>query len=778
MVWRPGSVGEPIKRREDPRLIRGLGTYTDDVKLHRTLFAAFVRSDFAAGKIVSVDTSEAAGHEGVVGVFTFDDLGSVGPTPIGAEMPGMNKVDHPLLANGAVLYAGQPVAVVIAEDRYTAEDAAELVQVEIEPRQAVTDPEAALADDAPRVYEDLPSNVCFSIPGDSTETDRLFAEADGSISLRLINQRVAALPMEGRAVVAHWEEGPGKLTLWTSTQVPHAVKQQVAMCLGIPEIKVRVIAPEVGGGFGAKIPTHPEECLLPWISRRLRRPIRWAETRTENLRNSTHGRGHVETVEAAYRKDGRVLALRGRTVADLGGYRSFFGPFIPLSTPSMICGCYDLKAVCWETTTVYTNTMATEAYRGAGRPEATFIIENVMDAVAKELGLDPLEVRRRNFVPKEAFPYTTATGSVYDTGDYQKSLDKAVEVFGYQQARAEQKAAREAGRLVGIGVATFTEVCGFGPSAGASPMQRMGTWESATIRVEPSGNVTVLTGISPHGQGQETAFAQMVSGALGIEIDDVTVVHGDTDSVPHGVGTFGSRGIAVGGSALHMAIEKVTAKARRIAAFHLDSPEEKVTFDAGVFRVEGSEGTLGFREVAERAHLWNVAVPGEEPGLEAVARFEPTGTTYPFGAHLCQVEIDPESFEVTIQRYLAVDDFGEVINPLIAEGQRLGGIVQGAGQALFEAIRYDSNGQLITGSLMDYAAPRAKSFPRIELDRTITPTPLNPLGAKGIGELGTIGATPCLMSAVLDALTPLGVTSLDMPATAERIWSAVQAAGS
>ena len=779
MAFRPGAVGEPIKRREDPRLIRGLGTYTDDVKLHGTTFAAFVRSDFAAGTIKSIDTAAAREHDGVIDVFTFEDLaGDVGPAPVGAELPPevMNKADHPLLADGVVRYVGQPLAVVIAESPYAARDAALEILADIEPRPAVADIEQALEEDAPKVYDELGTNVCFALPAPNEETDRLFEEADATLEMKLINHRVAPFPMEGRAVVAQWEEGPAKLTVWTSTQAPHIVKQQMAICLRIPEIRVRIIAPEVGGGFGCKIPTYPEECVLAWASKRLRRPIRWSETRSENLLNTAHGRGHVEHVSVAYRSDGRVLALKGKTIADVGAYRSFYGPFIPLSTPSMICGCYDIKAVSWETVTVYTNTMATDAYRGAGRPEAAYIIERVMDRVADELGLDPAEVRRRNFVSKDAFPYTTATGTVYDSGDYELSLNKALEAFDYQAALAAQALARKAGRLVGIGFATFTEVCGIGPSAGASPLGRMGTWESATVRVEPSGNVTVLTGVSPHGQGQETAFAQMASDAFGVEIDDVTVVHGDTDVVQHGVGTFGSRGIAVGGAALHMALGKVSAKAKRIAAFHLDAPEEQVEFENGEFTVTGTDRKLTFREVAERAHLWNTAVPGEEPGLEAVARFEPTATTFPFGAHVCQVEIDPDSGKVTLQRYLAVDDFGEVINPLLADGQRLGGVIQGLGQALCEEVLYDDNGQLLTGSLMDYAMPRAAAFPRIELERTCTPTPINPLGAKGIGELGTIGATPCVMNAIVDALSPHGVTDLDMPAKPERVWQALQEA--
>ncbi len=780
MPLRPVQLGERIKRREDPRLIRGMATYTDDVQLPRMAFAAFARSEYAAGRIRGVDVSRARSRPGVLAVYSYDDLrGHVGRTPISALLPEglMRDVAHPLLADGSVRYVGQPVAVVIATDRYTARDAALEVEIDVEPRPAVVDLERALEPGSPRVYEELPDNACVRIPVlPNPDVERLFREADGTLSLRLVNQRVAPVPMEGRAVLAHWEEGPQKLTVWLSTQVPHAAKQFIAVCLGIPEFRVRVIAPEVGGGFGCKIPVYPEECLLGWASRRLRRPIKWAETRTENLLNTTHGRGHVEYAEAAYRRDGTLLAVRGRTLADAGAYPSYVGAAIPTFTALMLPGCYRVGAVSWGVEVAYTNTMATDAYRGAGRPEATYVIERVMDALAAKLGLDPVLVRRKNFIPKDAFPYTTPTGAVYDTGDYEAALALALERFDYRAAREAQAKARAEGRLVGIGVATFTEICGFGPSTTAGPPGRSGTWESASVRVEPTGNVTVMTGASPHGQGQETAFAQLAADALGIGIDDVVVVHGDTDLVPHGVGTFGSRGLIVGGTAVHMALEKVRAKARRIAAHLLDTVEGNVEFADGDFSVRGGERRLSFREVAMAAHLWNVAVPGEEPGLEMVAVFEPPATTFPFGAHLCQVEIDPDTGAIELQRYVSVDDCGRVINPLLAEGQRLGGIIQGLGQALCEEVIYDESGQLLTATLMDYALPRAAMFPRIELANTVTPTPVNPLGAKGIGELGTIGATPCVVSAVLDALRPLGISHLDMPLKPERVWRAIRGA--
>jgi carbon-monoxide dehydrogenase large subunit len=778
VALKPAMIGERIKRREDPRLIRGLATYTDDVKLHGMLHAAFVRSDHAAGRIVKIDATKARQMPGVVAVYTFDDLrGNAGATPCWVVLPGMHHVPHPLLADGEVRYAGQPVAVVVAKEKYAARDAALAVEVEIDSREAIVDPEAALQPGAPLVYEQFGTNLAVKISNPHPETERLFAEAAGTVSLRLVNQRVAPVPMEGRAVLAHWEEGPQKLTLWTSTQTPHACKQNVAICLGISELRVRVIAPEVGGGFGQKIPSYGEECLLPWISRKLRKPVKWAETRTENLAASAHGRGHVTTVEAAHDRDGKLLAVRGKTIAELGAFVSMLGALIPTFTHLLAAGPYTVQAVSWETDCVYTNTMATDAYRGAGRPEAAYNIERVMDAVAAKLGLDRVEVRRRNLIPAGAFPYHAPTGAIYDSGNYQACLEQAIAKFDYAGAIAARDRARAAGKLAGIGVATFTEICGLGPSTGTAAPARSGFWESAELRVEPTGAVTVMTGVSPHGQGQETAFAQMVGDAFGIDIESVNVVHGDTDVVTHGVGTFGSRGIVVGGTAVHMAAQKILAKAKRIAAHLLDTTEDRVNVESGVFSAVGGARKLTFADVASAAHTWGVAIPGEEPGLEAVARFEPSGTTFPFGVHFCSVSIDRETGQLALERFVSVDDVGNIINPLLADGQRLGGIIQGLGQAMCEEVRYDESGQLMTATFMDYAMPRAAMFPRIELDSTCTPSPLNPLGAKGIGELGTIGSTPCLVSAVLDALAPLGVTHVDMPLKPEKLWRLIQQAG-
>ena len=774
MAVKPVMVGERIKRREDPRLIRGLATYTDDIKLYGMLHAAFVRSQHAAGRLTRVDTSKALARSGVVAVYTIEDIRDhLKGATWHAVLPGMNDVTPPLLAERVVRYVGQPIAVVIATDRYLARDAALDVDVDIEPTPAVVDAEQALEPNAPRVYEQFADNLCYRMGGKNPTADQLFKAADGTVSLRLVNHRVAPVSMEPRAVLAQWEEGPGKLTLWTSTQTPHGVKQQLSRSLGIPDIRIRVIAPEVGGGFGCKIPVYPEECLLSVVSRKLRRPVKWAETRTENLLNTTHGRGHVDYVDAAYRSNGEVTAVRAKMIVDVGAYPSMYGPAVPTFAGLLLSGCYRLQAVSTEIVTVYTNTMATEAYRGAGRPEAAYMIERVMDAVAAALNVDVAKVRRQNFIPPDAFPYSTATGASYDSANYEPTLDKALQLFDYAGARRAQAEAQSTGNLVGIGLATFTEICALGPSVGAVPEMRQGYWESAGIRVEPTGNVVVMTGASPHGQGQETAFAQIVADAFAVGIDDVVVVHGDTDVVTHGVGTFGSRGLVVGGTAVCMALDKITAKAKRIAAHLLDTTEDQVVFKDGEFTVPGAERKMSFRDVALAAHVWNVPIAGEEPGLEAVARFEPTGTTFPFAAHICQVAIDRETGELTIDRYVAVDDCGTIINPMLVDGQVLGGIIQGLGQAICEEVRYDEQGQLLTGTLMDYAMPKAHMFPRIELDETRTPSPLNPLGAKGIGELGTIGSTPCVVSAVLDALRPLGVTHIDMPVKPERIWTTI-----
>jgi len=774
---KPSLLGQRIRRREDPRLMRGLASYTDDLALTGARHAAFVRSGYAAGRVTRIAGEEALALPGVREVVTIDALrGHVGSMPPSRTPPGMQRVAAPLLADREVRYVGHPIAVVLGDDLYRARDGAAAVEVEIEPHPAVTDPAAALAPDAPRVYDELPDNVCQTIEVGGAEADRLFAQAHGVVELRLEHPRVAPAALEPRAVAAAWDEGHQKLTLWSSTQVPHVVKQEVAACLGIPELRVRVVAPEVGGGFGSKTSVYPEECLLAWLAQTRGHPVRWAETRGENLLCTTHGRGQTAEVAVAYDRDGRLLAIRGTLIQDVGAFPGGNMGLLPGLYLASSTGCYAIPAARWKYTGVYTHTMAVDAYRGVGRVEPTYVIERAVDAVAAHLGLDPAEVRRRNFIPRNAFPYTTPGHLQYDSGDYTATLDRALEDFDYDAARAAQREARAAGRLVGIGLAASTEVCSFGPSVGGDPGGTSGYWESAAVRVEPSGNVTVLTGLSPHGQGTETVLAQMVADRLGIDFDSVAVVSGDTDAVPHGVGTHGSRGATVGGTALYMALGKIVEKAGRIAAHHLDVTADKIAFEDGVFRVPGAERMLGFRDVARAAHVWSIPVPGEEPGLEALAVFEPEGMTFPNSVHLCQVEVDPETGEIDLQRYLAVDDCGVQLNPMLVDGQRLGGIVQGLGQVFGEELRYDDDGQPGNASFMHYPMPRASWFPRIELASTCTPTHVNPLGAKGVGEAGTITAPACLVNAALDALRPTGVTHLDMPLTRERVWRAMRGA--
>jgi carbon-monoxide dehydrogenase large subunit len=583
-----------------------------------------------------------------------------------------------------------------------------------------------------------------------------------------VNQRVLAVAMEPRGCVVEWRAArpgdQGELTIWSSTQIPHALRTKLAALLGLPENKVRAIAPEVGGGFGNKVDVSPEEALAAIMAMRLGRPVNWVESRSENFQAALHGRGQVDYVEAAVKSDGRVLGLKVRAICDIGGYYQYLSPVMGMLTGLMLPGNYDVKNVSFELQGVLTNKTPVGAYRGAGRPEATYLLECTMDKVAHTLGLDPAEVRRINFIKKDQFPYKTPFGANYDTGDYEKALDRALEVSGYRQLRAEQQAARERGELMGIGLASYVEICGFGP------------WESATVRVEASGKVMVHTGTSPHGQGTETSMAQIVADSLGVGMDDIVVLHGDTALTQTGVGTFGSRSAAVGGGAMAMAVDQVQQKSVRIAAHLLEASADDVELGDGKWAVKGAADkavTLG--QIAAAAYGGNVPA-GDEPGLEATRFFKPADSVFPFGVHIAVVNVDRDTGRVSLRRFVAVDDVGNVINPLLLDGQRHGGIVQGVAQALCEEVVYDEDGQLITGTLGDYALPTAHILPMFELDRTVTLTDRNPLGVKGVGEAGTIGSTPALRSAVLDALQPLGITDFDMPATSVRVWKAIQSA--
>ena len=766
-------IGAPVRRKEDRRMVRGLATYVDDIDLPGLHHVAILRSPFAHARIQGIDASEALAHPGVVDVVTGQDTEHIGSVPRATVIPEeLHSPKTPVLAEGKARFVGEPVAVVVAETRAAARDALEGIDVDWEPLPVASDPEAALEDGAPIIHGSLDSNLAFTwkLEGGDVTWKEVSDRAERVIEQRIENRRLAPIAIEPRGVVARFDAGTEETTLWTSTQVPHFVRTFVAIQLGIPETKLRVIAPDVGGGFGSKLNIYREEGLCCFLARRTGKPVKWIENRIENVQATTHGRGQVGGIRIAVSGEGKILGIHCDIVHDLGAYHQLLTPAMPAITALMLSGAYAIPHVTVEVKGAFTNRMSTDAYRGAGRPEATFLVERAADLVALELDMDPVDVRRRNF-PTE-FPYQTATGLTYDSGDYVKALDKALEVGDYSGLRQMQKRARSDGRCVGIGISTYVEICGLGPSP-AMPSGGFG-WDSATVRVHPTGSVSVLTGISPHGQGQETSFAQIGAERLGLDLDQVAVFHGDTSAQPYGVGTFGSRGLAVGGTALWLALDKLIAKATRLAAALLEAEPDQVRFEEGTFH--GPDGSVSWGDVAFAAHTAIKLPPGEEPGLQATAFFEPGNFTFPFGTHLCVVEVDAEIGTIEIQKYLAVDDCGKVVNPLLVDGQVHGGIAQGLGQALQEQVVYDDEGQLLTGTLMDYAVPKANQLPRFETVRTETPSPVNPMGVKGVGEAGTIGSTPALVNAVVDALAPLGVRHIDMPLTPERVWEAIQEA--
>lgn len=773
--------GARIKRREDPRLITGKATYTDDLKLAGTLHAVIVRSPHAHARIKRIDTTAARRTPGAVAVYTGTDLvGKVGPLPCAWLIPnaGLKTPAHPAIAVDRVRYVGDAVAVVVAEDRYTARDGAEQIQVEYEPLPVVVDAERATRPGAPLLHDDAPENVAFRWKVAGGDAAAAFAQADVVIRQRFINQRLIPNAIESRAAVADYRPHTDELTLWVTSQNPHIHRVILSGVLGIPEHKFRVISPEVGGGFGSKIFVYPDEAIVAFCARELGRPVKWVEDRRENYLVSAHGRDHITDVELALKKDGTLLGLRGRTYANLGAYLSTVAPGVPTILHGlMLAGAYQLPTVDYEVVGVFTNTTPVDAYRGAGRPEATYTVERLMDLAAAELGIDPVEIRRKNFLSKDKFPYTTCTGLTYDSGDYERTLEMALRMLDYPAWRERQRRSPVDGKYVGVGISTYVEICGLGPSpvAGAVGFQG-GLWGSAVIRVHPTGKVNVFIGEKPHGQGEETTFAQIVADEFGIPIDDVQVVYGDTAITPMGWGTYGSRTTPVGGAACVLAARKVVEKARAIAAHLLEAAGADIAFENGKFFVHGSpERVKTFQEVTLQAYLaWNLP-PGLEPGLEASAFYDPPNFTFPFGAHLCAVEVDAQTGQVEIKRYVAVDDCGRAINPLIVDGQVHGGITQGLAQALYEAAVYDEQGQLLTGSMVEYAVPKATQVPVYETARTETPSPHHPLGVKGVGETGTIASTPAVLNAVMDALRPLGIRHLDMPLTPQRIWQAMQA---
>jgi carbon-monoxide dehydrogenase large subunit len=774
-----GYVGTMMRRKEDPRLITGRARYIDDISLPGTLWAAFVRSPEANAKIISIETSEATDRPGIRAVFTGEDMTDLaGPLPCAWVPPGVEvqNPEHWPLVRGAVKHVGDPVAVVIGEDRYAVADAAEGVIVEYETLPAIVDPEKAL-EGAPFVHESLGTNKVheWSLPGGDVEAG--FAEADVIVERRVVNHRIAGAPIEPRGVLADYRAG--SLTLWTSTQVPHFVRLFMALLLGLSEDHVRVIAPEVGGGFGSKLQVYGEELLACWASRKLGAPVKWIETRSENMSVTHQGRDQIAYTKMGAKRDGTITSFHVKIVADLGAYNMLLTPLIPSLGAFVMGGCYKIPNVQTDIVGVFTNKCPTDAIRGAGRPEATHMLELTLDAMAHELGMDRLEIRRKNFIPAEDFPAEVATGVIYDSGDYVKTLDKLMEHVDVKAFEAEQAQLREQGIYRGIGFSTYTEICGLAPSRVTGPAGvgvQAGLWESAMVRVHNTGAVTVYTGTSPHGQGLDTAMAQIVADKLGVDPAVVEVVHGDTATGPEGRGTYGSRSLATGGEAVARATDKVVAKAKAIVAAELEAAAEDIEVADGKFSVKGSpDKGMPLADVAGVAYIG--AVPeGMEPGLEETMFYDPENFVFPFGAHACVVDVDPDTGKVKVVRYVAVDDCGKAINPMLIDGQIHGGVAYGIGQALYERIHYDADGQLITGTFVDYALPTAAELPSFELDRTETPSPVNSLGVKGCGEAGTIAASAAVNSAVIDALRPLGVDFINMPLSPLRVWEAISEA--
>ncbi|MCH8074465.1 MAG: xanthine dehydrogenase family protein molybdopterin-binding subunit [SAR324 cluster bacterium] len=793
MVATPKMIGQPIKRKEDPRFITGTGRYTDDIKLYGMLHMAVLRSDRAHAKIKGIDVSRAKAVPGVVEVFTGKDIeGKMGNVVCGAQnaegnhwLAGvpLNVPDQPALALDKVCFVGHSVAAVLATDRYAAEDGVGAIEVDYEDLPVVVDVEQAAEAGSPVIHEKFGNNIAFHVPGGPSpeaieETEKQFQGADHTGSFRLDNQRLVPMAMEPRSVIADYDAGREHLTIHSSTQIPHYTRTFVGLVLGIPEHNIRVVAPDVGGGFGSKLNIYPEEYLIAHLARVVGKPIKWTGKRGEEFTSTTHGRGQVQHIDFAFNKDGTWLAMKAKLYLDLGAFLQLLTPGIATFTAVMLTGCYKPKAYSFEQIGVFTNKVATDAYRGAGRPEATLIAEKVMDQIALTLKMDPVDVRKKNFITE--FPATPPTGMVYGSGDYNKALDKAVDLIGYRQLREEQKKARSEGRLMGIGLCTYVELCGLGPSFLAPP--GAGWWEACTVKVEPFGQVTVLTGISPHGQGQETTFAQIAADEMGVSLENVRVVHSDTDAVPYGNGTYGSRGLSMGGQALMMSLGRVKDKAKQLAAYMLDAQPENMTYEGGeVFVTDEPSRKKTLAEISFAAYDFSWKGPGTapadiEPGLEATSRFEPSNLDFPFGTHICVVDVDPDTGETAVRRYLAVSDCGNVINPMLVNGQVHGGIAQGLAQALFEEAVYDEDGQLVTGELMEYAMPKSTMVPTYECHHTVTPSPVTDLGALGIGESGTLGATAAVFGAVLDAVAHLGITHIDMPFKPQKIWKAIQAA--
>jgi carbon-monoxide dehydrogenase large subunit len=751
---------------------------------------AILRSPYAHARITSIDTSKATAHPGVIGVYTGKDFEQLNPLPCAWQAGGIENfvVTPRALEIDRVTFTGAGVAAVVAETRAVAEDALSLVEVEWEPLEVVVDAEQAVEEGASQLHEAAAHNIAFDWHcGDADATDNALDEAEVVVEQRLVNQRLLPTPLETRGALAQYEPSTGEYTVWMTSQCPHIMRLlMTAFVFGISETKMRCISPRVGGGFGTKIDLYPEYVLVAALAEKVGRPVKWIETRSENYVATTHGRDHITYLKVGAKRDGTITALKVKTYANLGGVMSTIAAGSPTTLYGrMLSGAYRIPSIHGQVLGVYTNTGMVDAYRGAGRPEATYVVERSIDLLARELGLDPADVRRKNFVPADAFPYDPAgilAGLKYDTGDYDKTLERALEMVGYEDFRSRQEAARAEGRYLGIGLSSYVEMCGVAPSAWIGTGGEgwgAGLWESANVRVHLTGKVVVTTGSHSHGQGHETTMAQVAASELGVPVEDVTVEFGDTLGTPFGYGTYGSRSGAVGAVAVYKALQRIKHKARRIGAHMLEVDPDDVEYEDGKAFVKGSPATAKtIQEIAAAAAVAYDLPEGEEPFLDDTSYYDPPDCTFPFGTHIAVVEIDADTGEVKLERYVAVDDVGTVINPLIVDGQIQGGIAQGVAQALWEGAAYDENGQLVTSSLMEYAVPKADYFPRIELDRTETPTTVNPLGIKGVGETGTIASTPAVANAVMDALAPLGIGHVDMPLTPERVWRAMQEARS
>ena len=769
-------VGQPIRRKEDPRLIMGRARYVDDINITGQLWASFVRSPEAHAKIVSIDTEAAKAAPGIIAVYTGHDLDLEAPLPMAWVPPGIEVKNPPhwSIAKDEVHHVGDPVALVIGSHRYSVVDAAEQVVVEYDPLPVVVDIEKALEDGADLVHADLGTNKCHEWSLGGGDLDAGFEAADVIVERRFVNHRTAGAAIEPRGVLADYRAG--SLTLTSSTQVPHFLRLFLALQLGISEDRIRAIAPEVGGGFGSKLQIYGEEISLAWASRKLERPIKWVESRSEGMLATHHGRDQVSFVKMGATKEGKITAFHVKILQDLGAYLMLLTPTIPSLGAFVMSGVYDIPAVHTDIVGVFTNKMGTDAIRGAGRPEATHMIEVTIDQLAAELGMDRLELRRKNFIATDSFPHEVAIGVVYDSGNYPGALDKLLEHFDAEAVMADAPE----GKRRGIGYSTYTEICGLAPSRVTGPSGfglQTGLWESAMVRVHITGAVTVFTGTSPHGQGLETTMAQVVADKLGVNPQNVEVIHGDTGTGPQGLGTYGSRSTAVGAESVARATDKVVDKARQIVAHQLEAAVDDIALQDGKFAVQGSPDkgmTIG--EIAGAAYIPENLPEGMEPGLEELSFYDPSNFVFPFGAHACVVDVDPDTGNVDVVRYVAVDDCGPAINPMLIDGQVHGGIVHAIGQALFERIHYNEDGQLVTGNFADYALPSAADVPSFELDRTETRSPVNSLGVKGIGEAGTIAASAAVTNAVIDALRPLGVTYINMPLGPQRVWEAIQEA--